>query len=125
MSVRGATTLAVLGGIAGALGVALAAVAAHKVTEPGLVTAANMLMIHAAAMLAISAYARSAINPTFILASGFAMLVGIALFAGDIAASKLLGSGLFPMAAPIGGTLLIASWAAFALAAAVSSRRTD
>jgi uncharacterized membrane protein YgdD (TMEM256/DUF423 family) len=34
----------------------------------------------------------------------------------------LTGHKLFPMAAPTGGTLLIAAWLIFALAAAVSRR---
>src|SRR6185369_7546633 len=41
-------------GIAGAAGVALAAVAAHKVESPALATAATMLAVHAAAAVGIA-----------------------------------------------------------------------
>lgn len=119
---RPVVILAALGGVAGALGVALAATAAHRVAEPALVTASNMLMVHAAAIIAMAAYANRLASSRFAVSAGFAMLLGIALFAGDIAASKLLGAGLFAFAAPLGGSLLIASWAAFALAALFSAR---
>ncbi len=44
-------------------------------------------------------------------------LLGSLLFAGDIALRALAGQRLFPMAAPTGGSLLIAAWLAFAVAA--------
>ncbi len=40
-----------------------------------------------------------------------------ALFAGDVAARAFIGARLFPMAAPAGGMILIASWLGVALAA--------
>jgi uncharacterized membrane protein YgdD (TMEM256/DUF423 family) len=39
------------------------------------------------------------------------------LFAGDIASRALAGHRLFAMAAPTGGTLLIAAWAALIVSA--------
>jgi uncharacterized membrane protein YgdD (TMEM256/DUF423 family) len=47
--------------------------------------------------------------------SGF--IIGGALFAADVAARAYLGARLFPMAAPTGGVILIASWLVLALAA--------
>lgn len=44
-------------------------------------------------------------------------VIGGAVFAGDVAARAYLGSRLFPMAAPTGGVILIASWLVLALAA--------
>jgi uncharacterized membrane protein YgdD (TMEM256/DUF423 family) len=38
------------------------------------------------------------------------MLFGAGLFGGDIALNTLVGSHLFPFAAPAGGMLMIASW---------------
>jgi uncharacterized membrane protein YgdD (TMEM256/DUF423 family) len=38
------------------------------------------------------------------------MLLAVSLFSGDVAARVLLGERLFPMAAPLGGSLLILSW---------------
>jgi uncharacterized membrane protein YgdD (TMEM256/DUF423 family) len=39
------------------------------------------------------------------------------LFSGDIAARVLMGGRLFPMAAPIGGSLLILGWLVVGLSA--------
>ena len=44
--------------------------------------------------------------------------IAAGLFAGDLTLRQYAGHGLFPMAAPTGGTLLIASWLALAVAAA-------
>jgi hypothetical protein len=38
-------------------------------------------------------------------------------FAGDVFARAFIGHRLFPMAAPTGGTILIAAWLALAIAA--------
>ena len=46
------------------------------------------------------------------------MLASVALFSGDVTLHALTGAHVFPYAAPIGGSLLIASWLAVALAAA-------
>jgi uncharacterized membrane protein YgdD (TMEM256/DUF423 family) len=45
--------------------------------------------------------------------------LGASLFAADIACRTFAEARLFPMAAPIGGTLMILAWVALALAAAV------
>jgi uncharacterized membrane protein YgdD (TMEM256/DUF423 family) len=45
------------------------------------------------------------------------LLVGLVLFCGDLLARDFLGSRLFSMSAPIGGTLLIAGWLAVAASA--------
>ncbi|TIX01867.1 MAG: DUF423 domain-containing protein, partial [Mesorhizobium sp.] len=45
------------------------------------------------------------------------LLVGLLLFCGDLLARDFLGSRLFPLSAPIGGTLLIAGWLAIAASA--------
>ena len=46
--------IAVAAGLLGAAGVTLAAVAAHRVPTPAMASAAQMLMVHAVAVLAIS-----------------------------------------------------------------------
>ena len=53
-------------------------------------------------------------------ACGF--IAGAALFAGDLTLRQFAGHGLFYMAAPTGGTLLMASWLALALAALMPPR---
>jgi uncharacterized membrane protein YgdD (TMEM256/DUF423 family) len=117
--------VAAAAGLVGAAGVALAAVAAHKVTEPALVTAANFLIIHAVAVLAVTGWAlRSELARGWWRTAACLILLGVALFAGDIAASKLAGTGLFPMAAPLGGSLTIAGWGLVSVAALVEWRRS-
>jgi uncharacterized membrane protein YgdD (TMEM256/DUF423 family) len=81
-----------------------------------------MLMVHAAAAVAIVAVGVSAARERLWLAVVSAMLVGAALFGGDIALSAFSGRHLFPMAAPTGGTILIASWLAVAVVSLVDRR---
>ena len=84
---KGSLTLLAGAGLTGAAGVALAAVAAHKVDSPALATAAMMLMVHAAAVLALAAVAmRSA--AAFKVAGAW-MLAAVWLFSGDIAFAYL------------------------------------
>jgi uncharacterized membrane protein YgdD (TMEM256/DUF423 family) len=109
--------LAASAGVLGAAGVALAAVAAHRVESPALVTAASMLMIHAVAGLAIAALAAASHASRRWCGLGGFMLGAVALFSGDIALNAMAGFHLFPMAAPTGGSLLIASWLAVAVCA--------
>jgi uncharacterized membrane protein YgdD (TMEM256/DUF423 family) len=110
-------------GLAGAAGVALAAVAAHKVDSPALATAATMLMLHATAAVALVAVASRLAGTDWWLRLAAFMLAAASLFSGDIALHTLTGSHIFPMAAPTGGSLLIASWICVALLAALEWRR--
>lgn len=101
-------------GLTGAAGVALAAVAAHKVESPALATAATMLMVHAGSVLAIAALAARSERPKLWIGAGTLMLLAVALFGGDVTRQALTGDHLFPMAAPTGGSLTILSWIAVA-----------
>jgi len=49
-------------------------------------------------------------------------VVASALFAGDLTLRQFAGHSLFSMAAPTGGTLLIASWLLLAVGAAWPKR---
>jgi uncharacterized membrane protein YgdD (TMEM256/DUF423 family) len=112
-----------IAGLMGAAGVASAAAAAHAAADPRLATMSQMLMIHAAAVLAVLGFGRGSPAPTaFLIAAGM-MLLGVGLFAGDLAARVYFGGRLFPMAAPTGGSLTIASWIAVAVAAALAFAR--
>ncbi len=112
-----------LASLAGAAGVALAAVAAHHTSEPSLTTAALMLIMHAAAAVALSAAAGGMPVPWRLLASASLMIAAVVLFSGDVAA-RTLGSGrLFPMAAPLGGSLMILAWLGAGLSALVAALR--
>lgn len=111
--------LVILAGIMGADGVILAALAAHQGDASRLSPASSMLLFHAAAILATIALAeRSIIAAKGGLVAAFGFVVASALFAGDLTLRHFAGHALFPMAAPAGGTLLIASWLALAIAAA-------
>lgn len=114
-----ARILAAFAGLMGAAGVALAAMTAHLPDATRLGSASSMLLFHAAAVLAVLALTgRRVLHDRIGLAASCAMVIGVLLFAGDLTLRQFAGYSLFPMAAPTGGTLLIASWLVVALAAA-------
>ena len=123
MNSRLTRILIVLAGVMGADGVILAAASAHQPDAARLASASSMLLFHAAALLGTVALAERGVIHSgigMLAASGF--FVATALFAGDLTLRHYAGHGLFPMAAPTGGTLLIASWLALAVAAAWPKR---
>lgn len=97
-------------GLFGALGVALWAYAGHGGLETG-VTAAQLLLIHAGAIVALTNARRSGLLPE--RAAMFAisaLALGVILFCGDLSLRALAGQRLFPLAAPIGGMAMIGAW---------------
>jgi uncharacterized membrane protein YgdD (TMEM256/DUF423 family) len=111
-------TLITLAALMGAAGVALAAAAAHQGDAARLGSASSMLLFHAPAVLAAIALAeRRLIHLQIGAIAAFGFVIAAALFAGDLTLRQYAGYALFPMAAPTGGTLLIVSWLALALAA--------
>ncbi|OHV87945.1 DUF423 domain-containing protein [Mesorhizobium sp. ORS 3428] len=108
----GSRIFVLAGGLVGAAGVALSAAAAHR-GGAFTATAASFLLTHAPVFLAIGLAGG---NRCLRIAS-LVLLLGLLLFAGDLLARDFLGSRLFPMSAPIGGTLLIAGWLAIAVSA--------
>lgn len=115
---NGASPVLVLaGGLVGAAGVALSAAAAHR-GGAFTGTAASFLLMHAPVFLGIGLIGG---NRCLRIAS-LMLLAGLLLFSGDLLARDFLGSRLFPMSAPIGGTLLIAGWLAIAVSALLRPR---
>jgi len=111
--------LVILAGIMGADGVMLAAASAHQPDAARLASASSMLLFHATAVLAVEALAeRGVIHARIGIAAAFGFVIATGLFAGDLTLRQYAGHGLFPMAAPTGGTLLIISWLALAVCAA-------
>jgi uncharacterized membrane protein YgdD (TMEM256/DUF423 family) len=111
--------LAILAAIMGADGVILAAAAAHQPDAARLASASSMLLFHALAVLACVALTeRGILHVRIAMMAAWGFVVAAALFAGDLALRQYAGHSLFPFAAPTGGTLLIASWLALAIAAA-------
>ncbi|WP_181702887.1 DUF423 domain-containing protein [Chthonobacter albigriseus] len=100
--------IGVAAGLAGAAGVAASAAGAHAYSGTNVDTAGKMLLVHAAALLALSIPSRASTRMRQIAA--LVMAVGITLFAGDLLLRSIHATVLFPMAAPFGGLLLIASW---------------
>ncbi|WP_055047462.1 DUF423 domain-containing protein [Devosia sp. A16] len=111
--------LLVAAGLCGALGVAAAARASHA-GDDNLGIAANFLLLHAPVLIGLSLMATR-----MAIAAGGVLLVGLLLFAGDLAARSLLGGALFPLAAPLGGGGLIVGWLLVVLAGVVGWRRAD
>jgi uncharacterized membrane protein YgdD (TMEM256/DUF423 family) len=113
-----ASSLVMVAALAGAAGVAEAAYAAHGAADPLLQISSHFLVLHAAAVIAIAAFAFSC--PTrskALLLSGSLLMFGTLLFCGDLSAKAMIGGRLFPMAAPIGGSLQIIGWLSVATSA--------
>lgn len=109
-----------LGALAGIAGVAASAAAAH-VTGPGsLKVAADFLLFHAPALLALAALSgRPLLRHPLALAGGYAIALGLLLFSGDLSVRALGRRPLFAMAAPAGGLVLMGGWVLVGLAAAL------
>ena len=118
--------LLLVGTIYGALGVILAAIAGHAMPGSTLGPGSQFLMIHAAALVALGIGLE-----TGLLAEkagqlgGFLLLIGTALFSGDMAARAFLHSALFPMAAPLGGFAMIGGWLLAGFAVITAPRMRD
>jgi uncharacterized membrane protein YgdD (TMEM256/DUF423 family) len=117
--IRAYRILVVLAALMGAAGVILAAAAAHQADATHLAPASSMLLFHASAVLGALALAeRGMIHGRIGILAAAGFVVAASLFAGDLTLRQYAGHALFPMAAPTGGTLLIASWLLLALSAA-------
>jgi uncharacterized membrane protein YgdD (TMEM256/DUF423 family) len=109
----------------GAAGVALWAMAAHRPNGAPLVTAAQFLLFHSPAIIAITACRKLGLLANRIVSLAVAALVlGILLFCGDIVMRSFAGSPLFTMAAPAGGSLTILGWLGVAVAAFSPAEKT-
>ncbi len=107
----------------GADGVMLAAASAHQSDATRLAAASSMLLFHASAVLgAVALTERGVIHLRIGIAAAWGFVIASALFAGELTMRQYAGQSLFPMAAPTGGTLLIVSWLALAVAAAWPKR---
>lgn len=107
----------------GCAGIVFAAAGAHAKAGTGLDTAGYMLLFHAPAVIAAcTAIASGLISRPVGVTAAIVLLIGVALFAGDLALRAYAGHRLFPMAAPTGGVVMIAGWALLALAAFLAMR---
>lgn len=118
------TVLIAVAGLMGAAGVVLLAAGAHAAPGAGLDGAGQMLLFHATAVVAAaSALHQGLVFRPLSIAAAIGLVIGASLFSGDIAMRALAGHRLFPMAAPSGGIILIASWLALTVAAVVAMAR--
>ena len=110
--------LIALAGLMGACGVVLAAGAAHLADASRLGPASSMLLFHATAVLGTVALTeRGIVHARIGTVAAIGFVIAASLFAGDLTVRQYADHSLFPMAAPTGGTLLIASWIVLALSA--------
>ena len=102
--------LIVLASLSGLLGVGLSAAAAH-VTGGNLTTAAQFLLFHAPALLALVALiAAGIVSPMLGQIAVYVLVLGLVLFCGDLSRRAFSGVALFPRAAPTGGIFLMIGW---------------
>jgi uncharacterized membrane protein YgdD (TMEM256/DUF423 family) len=110
-------------GLIGAAGIVLAAMASHAYAGTSLSIAATMLSLHAPAIIALAVARKAAfLHDLAGRIAAWGLVVGVAIFSGDLAMRTFIGTPLFPMAAPVGGTMLIAAWCLTALAGLVGGR---
>ncbi len=98
--------LTLFAGLLGAAGMIGAAAAAHGGYGETLNTASLFALIHAVLILALT---RALTTRLSTLAAALIML-GALLFCGDLSLRAVAQHALFPMAAPLGGFLMIGGW---------------
>lgn len=114
----------VLAGLMGAAGVGLMAAGSHSAGGAFATTAGQMLLFHAPAIAAaVSARAAGLLAPGVGRLAVYALMAGPAIFAADLAWRGFGHPRLFPMAAPLGGSLTILAWLLLAAAALTAPRR--
>lgn len=110
--------LVLLAGLAGALGVASAAAAAHVDAGRNLGVISTICLAHGPALLALGLWGRSRV----LLAAAGLLALGTALFCGDLAMRQFVGAGLFPGAAPLGGGIMLLGWLGIGLGGVIGRR---
>lgn len=101
--------------VLGATGVAAAAAGAHTGAQSSLLASASaMSLSHAPIILALGLAGH---RLRFATAAAILFTFGAGLFSADLWFHAFTGSRLFPMAAPTGGTAMIAGWLVLALGA--------
>jgi uncharacterized membrane protein YgdD (TMEM256/DUF423 family) len=96
-----------LAGLLGAAGVVAAAGASHAEDTRILGALALVALTHAPALLA---FGLSSVQGRLLRIGAMVIAMGACVFCADLATRHFLGSALFPMSAPFGGTAIIAGW---------------
>ena len=100
-------------GVIGATGVLAAAAASHGGEARNLTAIATIGLAHGPALLALGLAGRGRLLG---VAAGL-LAIGTLVFISDLGIREWLGQGLFPGAAPLGGTGMIGGWFAIVVAA--------
>ncbi len=109
----------------GATGVVFAALGSHAYASTNLPVAATMLSLQAPAVMALAIGRKAGLmHDLAARIAAWTLITGTILFCGDLAMRAFAGTGLFPMAAPTGGSLMIAGWVGAAVAGAMGGRST-
>jgi uncharacterized membrane protein YgdD (TMEM256/DUF423 family) len=107
----------------GAAGVGLWAVSTHSGATSAVI-AAQMLLIHAAAIAGLTSCRKGGLLHDAVARHALSgLILGVALFSGDLALRGLAGAKLFPMAGPVGGMVMMVAWVALAASALLAQRR--
>ena len=94
-----------LAGFMGADGVTLVAAPPMARMRYGWLPPASILLFHATAVLAPSRWRTVAhLHRPIAIAAAFGLVIAAGLFSGDMTLRQVAGHGLFPMAAPTGGS---------------------
>jgi uncharacterized membrane protein YgdD (TMEM256/DUF423 family) len=110
----------VLAGLIGAAGIASAAAAAHSGAEVRLLGAASAICLANAPALLVLGLSGRRLRLGALCAALLAL--GTILFAGDVGLRAFLDRGLFPMAAPTGGSTMIIGWLLVGMSALFTRR---
>lgn len=112
---------AILGGLAVAAGAFASHALKEKLAERALEifeTGARYQMYHALALLLVALLlTRTEASPTPLIASGWAFVVGVALFSGSLYALSLSGIKWLGAITPLGGVAFMVGWGCLAIAA--------
>lgn len=118
-----------LAGLMGLAGVLLAAAGTHLGGGDKVHLAASFLSMHAGVVLSLAIAALARVGHRGLWLSGATVLaLGTLVFAADLAVAGLLNDHPIPVAAPIGGVLMVLGWVVVLSAAFVplpSSRLTQ
>lgn len=107
----------------GVAGIALLAAATHATGAKTTEIAGQMLLFHAPALMAATAARKMGLLHDAVARVALAVLiVGLVLFAGDLALRGLGSMRLFAMASPLGGFGLMGGWFGLGIAAVMARR---
>lgn len=106
-----------LGGLFGAVGVALGAAGAHllkgRISAEAFAnfsTANSYLLMHAMLLVVCGCALYIHIGNRWLQAAGIFLITGMVLFSGGLIAKSITGIAAFSQVAPVGGSALILAW---------------